>query len=219
MAKVIDMWQAPCETPNGLQASEEGLWAIDAASGDLLLMDWQDGATLFRAPTETYKASGLTLSPQHIWVASTHNSRLYRLNRDGSTAEYYDSPGIGVRDPRDVGADYARPHGMEWVEGALWVCVKPALRIYRVDPDTMAVQHSVRTPGPGPHGIAWDDGAIWCAEKIERKLHKLDATTGEVLAEIEVAEPELDGLTMHDGAIIFCGDTSRRVCRIDPQDL
>ncbi len=215
MAKVIDMWQTPCQTPNGLQASDEGLWVIDAASNNLLLLDWQDGSTLFEAPTETYKASGLTLSATHVWVASTHNSRLYRLNRDGSTDAYYDSPGAGVRDPRDVGADYARPHGMEWVDGKLWVCVKPALRIYQLDPDTMEVLHWIPTPGPAPHGIAWDNGALWCNEKRERKIHKLDAASGAVLAELDVPEPELDGLTLHDGALIFCGDASRRVCRIE----
>lgn len=215
MPAITDMWLAPCETPNGLQASDEGLWVIDAAENRLMLLDWDDGGILHEAPTDTYKASGLTLSPDHIWVASTHNSRLYQIERSGATVAYYDPPGVGVHDPRDVGAAYPRPHGLEWVDGKLWVCMKPALRIYQVDPDTMETLHSIPTPGPAPHGIAWDNGAIWCNEKRERIIHKLDAQTGEVLDEIPVPEPELDGLTMREGALIFCGDASRRVCRVD----
>lgn len=216
MAKVTDMWRTPFKTPNGLQAAEDGLWAIDADSNNLYKMAWEDGSIIFEAPTDTYKASGITLSDEHVWVASTHNSRLYRLNMDGTTAAYYDPPGIGILDPRDVGADYVRPHGLEWVDSRLWVCIKPALRIYQVDPATMKILHSIPTPGPGPHGIAWDDGAIWCADKLDKTIYKLDAFSGDVLHEIPVPEPELDGLTMHKGALIFCGDTSRRVCRIEP---
>ncbi len=215
MATVVDMWETSCKTPNGLQASDDGLWVIDADTNNLYKLDWNDGSVLMEAPTDTYKASGITLSDDHVWVASTHNSRLYKLNEDGTTVEYYDPPGVGVISPNDVGAEYCRPHGMEWVDGKIWVCIKPALRIYQIDPNTMQVLHSIPTPGAGPHGIAWDDGAIWCAEKRGKTIHKLDAETGEVLEEIPITEPELDGLTMYNGTLIFCGDTSRRVCRIE----
>ena len=76
------------------------------------------------APTETYRSSGLTVGGGHVWVASTHSSRLYKLNEDGSTVEFYDPPGTGVHDPRDTGPGYNRPHGMEWVDGRMWVAAK-----------------------------------------------------------------------------------------------
>lgn len=216
MTKIVNMWLTPGTRPNGLQADEDGLWVIDAVDNHLYKLDYEDGSVLHDVPTETYKSSGVTVGGGFVWVASTHNSRIYKLDPEtGDTIEYYEPPGTGVRDPRDVGADYNRPHGMEWVDGMLWICTKPALRIYQVDPNTMKVQHSIPTPGATPHGIAWDDGAIWCVEKQGRKIHKLDAENGDVLEEISVEEPALDGLTIRDGKLIFCSEPTREVCRIE----
>ncbi len=214
MTKVEEMWLTPGPRPNGLQAAPDGLWVIDAENSHLYKLDYGDGSVIVDVPTETYKSSGLTLGGGHVWIASTHNSRLYKLAESGSTVAFYDSPAAGVRDPRDSGPDYARPHGMEWVDGKVWVCVKPALRIYLLDPETMEVLHSIPTPGTGPHGIAWDDGAIWCADKPTKTIHRLDPDSGEVLDEVHVPEPPLDGLTSHDGMLIFCSDPSRQVCRV-----
>jgi virginiamycin B lyase len=215
VTKIEDMWITPGPRPNGLQAAPDGLWVIDAENNHLYKLAYEDGAVLLDAPTETYKSSGITVGGGYVWVASTHNSRLYQLGEDGSTVAYYDPPGIGVHDPRDTGAAYVRPHGLEWVDGQMWVCVKPALRIYLIDPKTMKVLHSIPTPGPAPHGIAWDDGALWCADRQMKTIHKLDADSGQVLDEIHVPDPELHGLTMHEGALILCCDPSRRVCRIE----
>ncbi|MFW6195613.1 MAG: hypothetical protein ACOC5M_03715 [Chloroflexota bacterium] len=214
MAVVQDMWLAPGPRPNGLQASNDGLWVIDAGNNHLYKLAHQDGEVLLDLPTETYRSSGITLGGGHIWVASTHNSRIYKLNEDGSTAAYYDPPGSGTRDPRDSGPAYPRPHGMEWLDGALWVAMKPALRIYQLDPGSMEVLHSIPTPGAAPHGIAWSNGALWCADRAMKTIHKLDPKTGAVLDEVRVDDPELHGLTAYEGSLIFCCDPSRRICRI-----
>ena len=76
---------------------------------------------------------------------------------DGSTIEFYDPPGMGVKDPRDAGPDYIRPHGMEYIDVEnMWVSVKPALRNYLINPKTMDIIKSHPTPGSAPHGIACD---------------------------------------------------------------
>ena len=77
MGRIEDLWQTPGPRPNGLQSSP-------------------DGQIITEVPTDTYKPSGLTVAGDEVWVASTHNSRLYRLNIDGSTIEYRDPPGVGV---------------------------------------------------------------------------------------------------------------------------
>ena len=216
MAKIEDMWLTPGTRPNGLQAAEDGLWVISADDGGhLYKLDYETGEAMLDVPTETYRPSGLTVGGGHVWVASTHSSRLYKLNEDGSTVEFYDPPGTGVHDPRDAGPGYNRPHGMEWLDGRMWVAIKPALRLYLVDPETMEVERWIPTPGAAPHGIAWDGETLWCADRAMGKIHRLDAETGEVLAEIDVPAPELHGLTMHEGALIFCCDPSGRVCRIE----
>ena len=95
------------------------------------------------------------------------------------------------------------------------MAIKPALRLYLIDAETLEVERWIPTPGAAPHGIAWDGETLWCADRAMGKIHRLDTETGEVLAEIDVPEPELHGLTMHEGALIFCCDPSRRVCRIE----
>ncbi len=211
---VEDMWLTPGPQPNGLQAAPDGLWVIDQQDNHLYKLSYRDGAVLADLPTDTYKSSGVTLGGGYIWVASTHNSRLYKLNPDGTTAAFYDSPGKGVVAPGSTGPNYPRPHGMEWVGGTLWVAVKPAQRIYQLDPDTMKVLHSIPAPSAAPHGLAWDNGTLWCADSQLNLVQRLDPRTGEVLQELQVPSPEVHGLTIHEGALVFCCARTRRVCRI-----
>ena len=88
MATIDDMWTTPGPRPNGLQASEDGLWVIDAENSHLYKLDYATGDVMVDVPTETYKSSGLTLGDGEVWVASTHNSRLYRLTERGETINF-----------------------------------------------------------------------------------------------------------------------------------
>ena len=115
MGRVEDLWQTPGPRPNGLQASPDGLWVIDAENSHLYKLDHDTGQIITEVPTDTYKPSGLTVAGDEVWVASTHNSRLYRLNIDGSTIEYRDPPGVGVRDRRDSG-----PSTSDLMEWSIW---------------------------------------------------------------------------------------------------
>ncbi len=78
LTKVEDMWQTPGTRPNGLQAADDGLWVINAdVDSRLYKLDYETGEALIDVPTDTYISSGITLGGGHVWVASTHNSRLY----------------------------------------------------------------------------------------------------------------------------------------------
>ena len=216
MPKIEDMWLTPCTRPNGLQAADDGLWVISADDeARLQKLDYETGEAMLDVRTETYRSSGITCADEQVWVASTHNSRLYKLNQDGSTIEYCEPPGTGIHDPRDRGPSYNRPHGMEWLGDAMWVVIKPALRLYLLDAATLEILHHIPTPGAAPHGIAWDGETLWCADRAMQKIHRLDPDTGEIHDEIHVPAPELHGLTIHEGAFWFCCDPSARVCRIE----
>ncbi|MCE2457377.1 MAG: hypothetical protein J4G14_06130 [Dehalococcoidia bacterium] len=216
MPKIEDMWLTPCPRPNGLQAADDGLWVISADDGSRLQkLDYETGEAMIDVTTETFRSSGLTVGGGNVWVASTHNSRLYKLNDDGSTVSFHEPPGSDVWDPRDTGPNYNRPHGMEWMGDTIWIAAKPALRLYLVDSETLEPRHSIPTPGAAPHGIAWDGETLWCADRAMQKIHRLDPDNGDIHDEIEVKSPELHGLTMHDGALWFCCDPSGRVCRIE----
>ena len=215
MHKIEDMWTTPGPRPNGLQASGEGLWVIDAGNNHVYLLDYETGQPYVDVETETYKSSGITLIREELWVSSTHNSRIYRLEKDGSTIEYFEPPGLNDVDPRDSGPDYIRPHGLEWMNNStVWVSVKPALRNYLFDISTRRIIKSIPTPGVAPHGLAWDGEGLWCADRASGIIHKLEPDSGVVMDEIKVKEPELHGLTFHENYLWFCCDPSRRVCRI-----
>ena len=97
MPKIEDMWLTPCTRPNGLQAADDGLWVISADDdARLQKLDYETGEAMLDVPTETYRSSGITCVGEQVWVASTHNSRLYKLNQDGTTIEYHEPPGTGT---------------------------------------------------------------------------------------------------------------------------
>ena len=179
MAKIEDMWMTPGARPNGLQAAADGLWVISADEGShLYKLDYETGDVIVDVPTETYRSSGLTVGGGHVWVASTHSSRLYKLNEDGSTVEFYDPPGTGVHDPRDTGTGVqssARDGvGGRWHVGGGQACASAVPDRSR---ETLEVERSIPTPGAAPHGIAWDGEALWCADRAMGKIHRLDAET------------------------------------------
>ena len=61
MHKIENMWITPGPRPNGLQASEEGLWVTDAGNNHVYLLDYETGHPHVDVETETYKSSGMGL--------------------------------------------------------------------------------------------------------------------------------------------------------------
>ena len=102
--------------------------------------------------TETYRSSGVDGGWGPRVVASTHSSRLYKLKEDGSTVEFTSRRGL-VSTIRAIGdrGTIVRMVWSGWL-GKMWVAIKPALRLYLVDPETMEVERSIPTPGAAPHG-------------------------------------------------------------------
>lgn len=214
MTEIIDRWVSPGPQPNGLQATPTGLWLIDQRDSILYKLDYEDGSVIESMQTETDRPSGVTEGDGNVWVASTYNSRLHKLDADGATAGDYDTPGKGVvgfgnRDSSVI----TGAHGLEWVDdNNMWVAVPPARQIYLMDPSTMKVKRSIPTPGNRPHGIFLNGDDLWCADTQMEKVHRLDPQTGEVRGEIDVPEPEVHGMTLHEGEIWFCCAETRRVC-------
>ena len=216
MTEIRDRWLTPGPQPNGLQAAPDGLWVIDQTDNHLYKLRYEDGSVLARLPTEGDHSSGVTQDEERVWVASTFGCQLLKLGDDGSTAERYDTPGVGVIDTGN--AEWTRvtgAHGMHWVDSDnMWVAVPPAQRLFLVDPVTIAIKRSIPAPGRRPHGVFFNDGQLWCAETEKQKIFRLDPETGVVLREIQVPDPEVHGMTFHDGDIWFCCASTRRVCTI-----
>ncbi|MYG01227.1 MAG: hypothetical protein F4173_02765, partial [Acidobacteriia bacterium] len=173
-AKVTTMFDSPGPKPNGLQATDDGLWILDQGDNRAYLVDYSDGKVLRQFETETKAGSGITFDGGALWTASTYSREILKIDpQTGRTLARFDSPGSGVvawtqsrRSPlapplKPADAPRRPParrnatgaHGMEWRAGKLWVSVPPAQMIYRIDPERFLLVKELPSAGDGPHGL------------------------------------------------------------------
>ena len=192
----------PGHNPNGLQATREGLWILDQGTNRVALVRYADGGIIREFATQTDRGSGITFDGASLWIASTYNRLLVKVDaRTGKTLKEFPTPGAGVVKwgPRSAHPHPTGAHGMEWSRGQLWVAVPPAAMIYVVNPEDGSVVRSFPAPGVRPHGIGWDpDGSLWCTESIYRSFFKMDPKTGKILRQVMLppTSPEVDGLVV-----------------------
>ena len=99
-------------------------------------------------------------------------------------------------------------HGVEYVNGKLWIAALRLRGILRVDAKTWEPEFLIPYAVPRAHGVAWDHGAIWMVTGDEQGagLIKYDAESGRVLETVRLAEsdPDPHGLALHDGVLYSC---------------
>jgi len=218
-------WNTPGPQPNGIQATEEGVWVIDQKDLKVYLLDWKDGHTLHSFDTETNHSSGITLEPTgEIWVSSTYPPiDLFRFSRDGKVLRRLDTPGKNEK---------SGAHGLEWIDGKLWVTVPPSATTYQLDPETGKVLKHFPAPGKRPHGVGWDGNLLWVAETGKRTItaYTLEGQAVRIL-ELEAGPkegPDPHGMTYWKGEpnqststhgqLWYCDADTRAVCTIDIPD-
>ncbi|MCC6165785.1 MAG: hypothetical protein IT329_01030 [Caldilineaceae bacterium] len=205
-SSVETVFSTPGPHPNGMQATAEGFWILDQHTHLLQLVS-HTGEVLRTLATESDRGSGVTFDGAALWIASTYNCKILRVDaQTGATLAAYETPGAAK-----TGA-----HGLEWRGGLLWIATPPAATIYQVDvAGGFRVVHSFPAPGGRPHGLAWQDGDLWCVETNHRAFYRLDAKTGATLAKIELptAAPEPHGMTIGDGYFWYCDANTGTVAR------
>ena len=206
-------WYTPCPQPNGLQAVDEGVWVIDQKDHPLMamLLDWESGKIIRQFPTDTNHSSGITWDGQHIWVASTFPPiQLFEYSADGKELRRLPTPGANEK---------SGAHGLEWIDGTLWVTVPPSATTYQLDPTDGRVLKQFPAPGSRPHGIAWDGTHLWVAETTKRSItaYTLEGDPVRVV-ELEpgpVEGPSPHGMTYYRGQLWYCDADTRAMCTID----
>ncbi|MCC9078509.1 hypothetical protein FKZ61_020625 [Litorilinea aerophila] len=200
------VFDAPGPQPNGMQATRDGLWILDQATGQVDLVSYT-GQVLLTLPTASDRGSGITDSGDALWIASTYSREILKVDRQsGATLATFASPG----------ASRTGAHGLEWREGRLWIANPPTATIYQVDVDGFQVVHQIPAPGNRPHGLAWEGDHLWCVETNHRAIYRLDPRTGAHLARVEIPEPypEPHGMTLWDGRFWYCDAHTRQVCTL-----
>jgi hypothetical protein len=204
-------WKTPGPQPNGLQAVPEGVWVIDQDNLDVYLLAWEDGSILKQFPTHTHHSSGITWDGKAIWVASTFDPiELFKYATDGTELKRLPTPGKNER---------SGAHGLEWIDGKLWVTVPPSATTYQLDPETGAILKQFPAPGNRPHGLAWDGETLWVAETTHRTItgYDLDGNIKRVLhvEDGQPAEgPDPHGMTYYQGELWYCDADTRLVASI-----
>jgi streptogramin lyase len=200
-------WYTPGPQPNGLQATDAGIWVIDQEDLNVYLLDWTDGHVLRQFPTQTHHSSGITWDGETIWVASTFTPiELFRYAPDGTELQRLPTPGANER---------SGAHGLEWIDDTLWVTVPPSATTYQLDPESGAILRQFPAPGTRPHGLAWDGDLLWVAETNHRTItgYSLDGEIRRVLAFGPGPEegPDPHGLTIYRGELWYCDAATRLV--------
>ncbi len=219
IARVEKRFLSPGPQPNGLQASAAGLWCIDQVDHKITLQDYETGAVLREFQTDTVHSSGITLGGGYIWIASTYECKIAKLDpTTGQTVAKYDSPGSGVVAWRHDAADAQTTgaHGLEWKDGKLYVASPPSQFVHVMDPESWTEIHRFRTPGLRVHGLAWGDhGWLWVADTSNGTVSLCDPADGRIFQVIRVEAPaEVHGLTIHDGVLWYCDAHSREIGRL-----
>ncbi len=219
IARTEKRFLCPGPHPNGLQAAADGLWCIDQINNKLYRFDYETGDVLFEAQTDTVSSSGITMGGGFLWIASTYESKICKLDpATGKTIARYDSPGAGIVAWREGAADAGATgaHGLEWRAGKLYVASPPSQMIHVIEPNTWQEVHRFRAPGLRVHGIAWGDpGRLWAADTSSGAVSLLDTQDGRVYEVIRVEAPdEVHGMTIHEGVLWYCDGQTREIGRL-----
>ncbi len=193
--------------PNGLQGTDDGLWVCDQATDDLYLLD--DDLQIVRTVRSTAEnSSGLTVGDGSFWIGSNGASQA-RYARPGDTG----FSGV-VRCDYETGEEIARfptpdgggIHGVEWVEGLIWITAFNPKALVLMDPTDWSVVTKVEVPHERLHGLAWVGDGIWCAHTSDKFIIKYNPETGEEVDRITYGDddPAPHGFTTWKGRLWSC---------------
>jgi hypothetical protein len=162
-------------------------------------------------PTETNHSSGITWDGQTLWVASTFPPiEIFQFSREGKELRRLPTPGANEK---------SGAHGLEWIDGKLWVTVPPSATTYQLDPTDGKILKQFPAPGNRPHGVGWDGKHLWVTETSLRTItaYTLD---GQVARTLQLDEgpaegPAPHGMTYWQGQLWYCDADTRAVCTID----
>jgi sugar lactone lactonase YvrE len=177
----------PNPKPNGLQATDQGLWIIDQGAGNkAYLVDYEHGKTIRGFETETTASSGITFDGAALWIGSTYSREIVKTDAiTGKALERHFTPGAGViykfvSDAPQRSSPLARKrqapvqtqgpgHGSEGVSAGK---ASPQVGGFQ-----MGEVLGGAAPGTGAHGQEWREDRLWFAVPPSRSVYCIDPKT------------------------------------------
>lgn len=201
VGKVEIAFQSPGPQPNGLQATDEGLWIIDQGPGSkAYLVSYEDGRVLRSFPTQTDKSSGITFDGEALWIGSTYSREIVRTDANsGAALERHFTPGAGViyqmiGDPPARSSPLARRQ-------------PPPAQPKQVGGFDMGKVLGGAAPGTGAHGQEWRGGKLWFVVPPSREAYCVDPKTWVVQTKFATAGNRPHGIGW-EGKFLWITDSN-----------
>jgi hypothetical protein len=199
--KTTPLFKSPEGYPNAIAAAPGGLWIAEQKSDNAHLVDW-NGKLLNTVRTESKNTSGMGYGDGCIWMAANAAPEgVFQTDMTSRTVSHRQIP-LG---PRENGGGC---HGVEYVNGKLWIAALRLRGILRVDAKTWEPEFLIPYNMPRAHGVASDKNAIWMVTGNDQGagLIKYDAETGRSLeiAQFGETDPDPHGLAWHNGVLYSC---------------
>ena len=209
--KAVEAFKSPCEMPNGLQWTGDGLYIMDQFTDNVYVVD-ESGNLLQTIHTPTENGSGITVGGGFLWTASNGNtaSRPYRSTDTHLGYVYKLDLKTGEPVDRFRTPDGGGIHGIEWDDGLLWITAFQPKALILVDPsDGYRVVKKFEVDLPRLHGLVRVDDGIWCAHTTDNVVVKYDVDSGKEIDRITMPDdaPFVHGLSMKDG-VFWYGDAN-----------
>ena len=199
------------------------------------LLDWKPEKVKRKIATESSNTSGMAFGGGYLWMAANG----FALRRSKKSTDHPTGAILKV-DPKtgNTVSEWPIPnggagvHGLEYVDGHLWMASHRFTRLAKVDVRYGKFQpvHNIPVTLGRSHGLAWAaPNALWCMFSSARVIHKLDATDGRILKLITLSkdDPDPHGMCMHQGHRYYCdagiappgvpndSPAAGHICRID----
>ena len=200
--KTTTLFKSPEGYPNGIAVAPEGLWICEQKSDNAVLVDWK-GKLLKTLKSQSKNTSGIAYGDGCVWMAgnSAAAEGVFQIDMNGRELTHRQIP-LG---PADNGGGC---HGIEYVDGKIYIAALRLRGILRVDAKTWQPEFMIPYAVPRAHGIAHNpaDGSVWMVTGTADGLAGLvqyDNATGRVLSTAAFAKTDCDphGLAWHDGAL------------------
>ena len=209
--KTVKQIETPCEMPNGLQWTDEGLFVMDQLTDNVYVVD-ESGKLLRTISTPTANGSGITVGGGFLWTASNGNSVSRPARSTDTGLGYIYKLDLQTGEPVDRfrTPDGGGIHGIEWDDGKIWVTAFQPTAIYLMDPsDDYRIVHSFEVDLPRLHGLARVDDGLWCAHTTDNVIVKYDVDSGAELDRITLDEGDafVHGMSIKDGDLWY-GDAN-----------
>ena len=205
--KVVSTFDSPCDMPNGLQWTDDGLYVMDQLTDNVYLIN-ESGKVLRTINTPTENGSGITFGGGYLWTASNGEtaSRPYRSTDTHLGYIYKLDPKTGAAVDRYRTPDGGGIHGIEWDEGLMWVTAFNPKALHLCDPsDDMKIVKTFEVDLPRLHGLARDGDGLWCAHTTDNVIVKYNIETGKETDRITMGPNDayVHGLSIKDGVLWY----------------